>query len=653
MLTQRFTTVLPNGTERTSVHPIAFASKRTSAAEEKYKPFILEFGALKHSLDKFSDIIWGYPIELETDCQALRDHLLSSTLNSTHARWRDAVLAYNIVDVRHRPGRLNVVADGLSRKFVNMPIEKGDGHEWSVSEDWEARTGLANDIFIIQTSQPESMYTALRARFANEKVFIEIINSILELDHGKSLKVQKRAKHKAKGYMIDEGRLWRIGDGSARAKAKLECVTQDETVALAWEEHRNNGHFHRDNIKANLLNRITSPKMDQSITKAILDCGKCKGFGSTHLHSLLEPITRRHPFELMVADTLSMPKGKGGFIKLGLWMDVYSQRVWVTKLKTAATAKTSKKSYGDICDLFTAPETLMVDGGPEFDNKELRDACSQRGTKIEICPAYSPWVNGLLEGTNAILLNRLKRMCAPDLGENEYAGIEVPAHWPDHLETAVRCINNRILPNLKYSPNELLLGLVVNTKPTPPSVISALPTTEEIETQMAYVDQHRFDGYSQIVEHAQRRKASFDKQVLAHPPREVVFKAGDLVQVYRSDLDFTFSTDRKLLPKFSAPRRVVSRNQNSYQLETLEGFPIAGKFSSRRLRQFIPRRGTELDEAQVAIEDEWRRREAEEDKVESTNDTPNPDVGGNSLATTADGNGEETEGTSQPPGPIS
>ena len=418
--------------------------------------------------------------------------------------------------------------------------------------------------------------------------------------------------------MIDSGRLWRIGDGSARSRARLECVTQEETVALAWEEHRNNGHFHRDNIKANLLDRITSPKMDQSITKAILDCGKCKSFGTTHLHSLLEPITRRHPFELMVADTLSMPKGKGGYTKLGVWMDVYAQRVWVTKLKSAATGKSSRKSYGDICDLFTASETLMADGGPEFDNNELREECIKRGTKLEICPAYSPWVNGLLEGTNAILLNRLKRMCAPDLGEDEYAKTEVPANWPDHLEATVRCINNRILPNLKYSPNELLLGLVINTKPTPSTEALVLPTAEEVETQMAYVDQHRFDGYSQIVEHAERRKATFDKRVLAHPPREVIFKTGDLVQVYRSDLDFTVSSDRKLLPKFSAPRRVVSRNLNSYQLETLEGFPIAGRFSTRRLRQFIPRQGTELEVTQTAIEEEWRRREEEEDRLEST-----------------------------------
>ena len=36
MLTQRFTTILPNRTEKTTIHPIAFSSKRTSEAEEKY-----------------------------------------------------------------------------------------------------------------------------------------------------------------------------------------------------------------------------------------------------------------------------------------------------------------------------------------------------------------------------------------------------------------------------------------------------------------------------------------------------------------------------------------------------------------------------------------------------------------------------------------
>ena len=291
----------------------------------------------------------------------------------------------------------------------------------------------------------------------------------------------------------------------------------------------------------------------------------------------------------------------------------------MTKIKTSATGKSSRKSYGDICDLFTASETLMTDGGPEFDNEELRAECERRGTKLQICPAYSPWVNGLLEGTNAILLNRLKRMCAPDLGEDKYGDMNIPSNWPDHLDAAVRCINNRILPNLKYSPNELLLGLVINTKPTEFPTVP--PTAEEVDTQMAYVNQQRFDGYAQIVDHAKCCKETFDRKVLSHPPHEVIFKAGDLVQVYRSDLDYTFKTERKVLPKFSAPRRVVARNLNSYQIETLEGFPIAGRFSSRRLRLFVPRKGSELEEVQAEIEKEWRDREEQGDVAKHIGDS--------------------------------
>jgi hypothetical protein len=87
--------------------------------------------------------------------------------------------------------------------------------------------------------------------------------------------------------------------------------------------------------------------------------------------------------------------------------------------------------------------------------------------------------------------------------------------------------------------------------------------------QMAYVNQQQFDGYAHIVDHAHKRKEAFDKWLLYHAPQEVIFRAGDLVQVYCSDLDYIYKMDRKFLIKFSAPRRVVSRKQNSYQLETL------------------------------------------------------------------------------------
>jgi hypothetical protein len=85
-------------------------------------------------------------------------------------------------------------------------------HDWTVSEDWEVRTGLQNDIFQIEVPQT---YTDLRRCFANKKIYLTIINALAELDHRKSIREQKKAKHRAKGYMIQDGKLWKIADAKS------------------------------------------------------------------------------------------------------------------------------------------------------------------------------------------------------------------------------------------------------------------------------------------------------------------------------------------------------------------------------------------------------------------------------------------------------
>ena len=246
----------------------------------------------------------------------------------------------------------------------------------------------------------------------------------------------------------------------------------------------------------------------------------------------------------------------------------------------------------------------MLDGGKHFDNKDVREFCEKWGTRTHVVPAYSPWVNGLVEGTNKLFLHILKRLCAPDLDDEEIAKGEtgnIPKHWPDHVEEAIRILNWRLLPSLKFSPKELMLGMVVNTKPA--DIINAsLPVAEEdTALQMAYVAQQQLDGYAEAVNHALKRKSTFDKRVLAQKPGEVIFNKGQLVQIYRSDLDYTFKTERKLLPKWSPPHRIVSRQLNLYTLETLSNDPLPGTFSARRLWRFTPKEGTKLAEEQERL----------------------------------------------------
>ena len=386
VLTQKFKYTLPSGKVICRRHPLGFASKRTSKTEGKYKPFLLEFAALKFGLDKFADITWGFPIEVETDCQALRDHLMNDKLSAMHARWRDGILAHQITDVRHVPGKLNVVADGLSRASEGTENEEGDGSEWMVSEDWESNIGITHNIFhTTDATTPE--IAKLRERFKNEPIFAEVINAMLELDQGVSLRQRKRARHRASEYMIEGGKLWRVAGGhGTRARSRVECVTREEATQLARSEHEKNGHWQRDAVKKSLLDRIWSLGLDNFIIKGIVDCGTCKNFGGTNLHSLLDPITRRHPFELLVGDYLSLPTGKGGFHTVGLYLDTFSQHVFGYKIKTAGSAKTTTDSLNNIFHGYAPWEMFMSDGGKHFDNKEVRDLCSKWGTKTHVVP---------------------------------------------------------------------------------------------------------------------------------------------------------------------------------------------------------------------------------------------------------------------------
>ena len=192
-----------------------------------------------------------------------------------------------------------------------------------------------------------------------------------------------------------------------------------------------------------------------------------------------------------------------------------------------------------------------------FRNVDVHKFCKEWKCEHHVVSAYSPWINGLVEGINKILLHVLKPLCTAGLGEDEYEEMDwntLPKMWPLHINDTVLVLNTHILPALKFMPKELLLGLVVDTPPTPLSISGSEMTPKECETQMAYIAQQRLDGYEVIVRYAVSRKGAFDCRILTKKPGQVIFKCGQLVQIYCSNLDYTFKTEQKLLLKWSQPR---------------------------------------------------------------------------------------------------
>jgi len=543
-------------------------------------------------------------VEVETDCQALCDILLSDKLNATHARWRDGVLVHNIVDVQHIPGKVNI-ADGISRQYEGTDKTPGDGSEWTVTPDWEEVMGLVHDLY--QVADLPGL-TVLKERFKDEPLYLDVVDAIMgHSSHDATVQEKKHAQHRKTQYMIDEGKLWFVGGGSGTcARARRECVSRAEAITLAKLKHEQGGHWHCDVMKMALLDRYHSPKLDVSIVKAILDCARCKNFRGTHLHSLLQLITRCHPFELLVGDYLSLPVGKGGYHTAGIYLNTCSQHVWGYKFKTHGTAVTTNRSLDNIFHNFAPPETFMADGGKHFKNWEVAENCECWGTKLHTVAAYSPWVNGLIEGTNKLFLYILAWLCAPEVGEDGWQSTtwdKLPTTWPDHFDKAICILNWRILPALKFSPKEILLGLVVNMSKTPLEVSSSFLPPADIDTHMTYVAQQQLDSYTEAVHHTVQWKTTFDRRVKASNVGAIEFKTGQLVQVYQNKIALTLSTEHKLTPMWSTPHRVTEHLLNSYRLEMLEGVPLDGLFHARCLWSFTPREGTMLATAQKKFED--------------------------------------------------
>ena len=86
VLSQEFKTDDPKLKQKKAWHPITFCSKRTSPSEERNEPFLLEFAALKITLDEFDHLTYGSQIEIEMYCQVLRDILLNKRQSATHAQ---------------------------------------------------------------------------------------------------------------------------------------------------------------------------------------------------------------------------------------------------------------------------------------------------------------------------------------------------------------------------------------------------------------------------------------------------------------------------------------------------------------------------------------------------------------------------------------
>ncbi|GKA49083.1 putative reverse transcriptase domain-containing protein [Tanacetum coccineum] len=100
---------------------IAYASRQLKSNEENYTTHDLELGAVVFALKIWRHYLYGTKSMVFTDHKSLQHILNKKELNMRQRRWLELLADYDC-EIRYHPGKVNDIADALSRKERIKPL---------------------------------------------------------------------------------------------------------------------------------------------------------------------------------------------------------------------------------------------------------------------------------------------------------------------------------------------------------------------------------------------------------------------------------------------------------------------------------------------------------------------------------------------------